>query len=116
MEEFVKICNTSVFRNKKGKKFIIDDDIEIAVFKVDENYYAVSNICPHNHSPVMSDGFIDQDLYVTCPVHCYKFQIKTGEVPIENKEMSGKLETFKIKIIDDELWVEKREKKIFFNW
>ena len=117
MEEFVKICNTSVLKNKRGNKFIIDDDVEIAVFKVDENYFAVSNICPHNHSPVISDGFIDNDNYVICPVHCYRFNLGTGEVPEENKELGGKLEIFKTKVIDGELWIEKKEKKkIFFDW
>ena len=117
MEEFIKICKTSVLKNKRGQKFTLDDDQEIAVFKIEDNFYAVSNICPHNHSPVIADGFIDKDLYVICPVHCYRFNLKTGEVPEENKELGGKLEIFKTKVINGELWIEKKKKKkIFFDW
>lgn len=117
MDGFVKVCNTSALKNKRGQKFIIDDDVEIAVFKIEGRYYAASNICPHNHSPVIFDGYVDDELYVNCPIHCYKFHLETGKVPSQNKEMSGKLETFKTKVIDGELWVERKKKKsMFFNW
>ncbi len=116
MDDFIKVCKTTGLKNKIGKKIVTDDNTEIAVFKVDEEYFAVSNICPHNHSPLISEGFIDNDLFVVCPVHCYKFSLKTGMTPSENKEMSGKLEVYKTKVIGDELWVEKKKRKNIFNW
>ena len=114
MEEYIKICKTSELRNKIGKKFVTDNNVEIAVFRVGNDYHAVSNICPHNHSPLISEGVIDNEMYVICPVHCYRFSLLTGKVLADNKDMSGKLDVFKTKLIDDELWVEKRKNKISF--
>jgi nitrite reductase/ring-hydroxylating ferredoxin subunit len=117
MDEFIRICKTSELKNKRGKKFVIDADIEIAVFKTEKNFYAVSNICPHNHSPVIFEGFVDDELYVTCPIHCYRFHLESGKVPPGTQDMSGRLETYKTKIINDELWIEKKKKKkMLFNW
>lgn len=114
MEEYTKVCKISELRNKIGKKFVTDNNVEIAIFRVGNDYFAVSNVCPHNHSPLISEGFIDNELYVICPVHCYRFSLLTGRVPAGNTDMSGKLDVFKTKVIDDELWVEKRKNKISF--
>ena len=42
-KEFVKICKTSEIYNNKGKRFQLDDENEIAVFKVGEKFYVVDN-------------------------------------------------------------------------
>jgi len=46
---FVKICEVSELFENEGKCFILDDETEIALFKVNNKIYAVDNICPHNH-------------------------------------------------------------------
>ncbi len=47
---FLKICSVKDISDRIGKRFIIDD-VDIAVFKIDEEIFVVSNICPHQHSP-----------------------------------------------------------------
>ncbi len=82
MEKFINICKASDLPdNRRGRKFTIDEDTDIAVFKVNSVIYATSNTCPHNQSQVMFDGFVDEDLYLACPVHGWKFHLKTGLVP-----------------------------------
>ncbi len=115
MENFTRLCKTNELKNKVGKKFVLEDDSEIAVFKVDEKFYAVTNTCPHNQSKVMFEGIVDDDLYLNCPIHCYKFSLETGKTPESNPEMSGKLKIYNTKIVNDELWIEKK-KKLFFTW
>jgi nitrite reductase/ring-hydroxylating ferredoxin subunit len=115
--DYIRICKISEVLEKKGMKFTLDDDTEIVIFNVNGIYYAVANTCPHNQSHVMHEGFVDNELYVTCPVHGYRFSLKTGMVPPDNKEMSGKLEIYKTKIENGELYVEKKKKKLrFFDW
>lgn len=108
-DDFVKICNTSEIYNRKGKRFQLDDENEIAIFKVDGEYYAVDNICPHNHTSQIYDGYIE-DLYVACPVHGFQFHLKTGEQPTK---IGCKLRTFEMKIEDDIIYVKKPEGKRF---
>lgn len=116
MDHYQKICTIDELPNRKGRKFIIDD-IEIAVFKINGKVYAVSNTCPHNQSKFMYDGYVDENLYLSCPIHGWQFHLETGKTPPECKELSSKLETYNIKIINNELWVEvKRTKKKWFNF
>ncbi|MEO8666204.1 MAG: Rieske 2Fe-2S domain-containing protein, partial [Ignavibacteria bacterium] len=70
-ENFVKICKESdVYR--KGRRYQLDDENEIALFKVNDKIYAVDNICPHNHTSQIYNGYIE-NLYVACPEHGFQF-------------------------------------------
>lgn len=111
MKDYTKICKLSDLRNKRGRKFNLEDDTEIAVFKVDEKVYAVLNTCPHNQSHVMYDGYVDEDLYLACPVHGWQFHLETGETPLHSVDLGAKLETFDVKIENGEVWVEVKKKK-----
>jgi NAD(P)H-dependent nitrite reductase small subunit len=115
MGEFIKICNVNALANKRGAKYTLEDD-DIAVFKVGDKVYAVSNICPHNHSQVMYDGFVDENLYLACPIHGWQFHLETGEVPPECTGFSATLETYNVKVENDEVWVETKEKKKKWFW
>lgn len=115
---YIKICKASdIPNNRRGKKFTIDEDTDIAVFKVEGKIYAVSNICPHNHSEVMFDGYVDENLYLACPIHGWAFSLETGEVPAGCTGLSAKLQVFPTKIEDDDLYIEFKKKKLkFFDW
>lgn len=108
-DEFIKICKTSDVYNRKGKRFQLDDENEIALFKVDGIIYAVDNICPHNHTSQMYDGYIE-GLYLACPVHGYQFHLESGEQPTK---MGCRLRTFEVKVIDDFVYVKKPTEKRF---
>ena len=108
-DDFVKICKTSDVVNKRGKKFQLDDETEIAVFKVDGIYYAVDNVCPHNHAPIIYDGFID-DMHIACPIHGFRFHLETGKQPTG---MGGNLRIFEVKTEGENLYVKKPDKKLF---
>lgn len=49
----------------------------IAVFKLDDGYYAIHNICSHEHA-LLSEGEIE-DSEIECPLHGAVFDIKTGK-------------------------------------
>lgn len=104
---FIKICKTSEIYNRKGKRFQLDDENEIAVFKVEGKFYAVDNICPHNHTSQIYDGYIEE-LYVACPVHGFQFHLVTGEQPTK---MGCRLRTFELKIENETIYVKRPEEK-----
>ncbi len=116
--EFIKICREKdIPSNKRGKLFTLKDDVEVAVFRVNDKIYAVSNVCPHNHSNVMYEGYIDEGLYLSCPIHGWQFNLETGLVPPHCKELSAKLEVYKTKIENGDLYIETKKNKLnFLNW
>lgn len=108
MDQFQKVCNVSDLENNCGKRFIVDD-VDIAVFKLDNKVYALSNICPHQHSPLIYDGFIE-DGFVVCPAHGWMFDLKTGKTPLGQKGLNY----FEVRIDNNNVFV-KVYKKIL-NW
>lgn len=105
---FKELCKVSDLNDREGKRFIVDET-EIAVFKVDGEIYALSNICPHQHTALIYDGFIE-DNCVVCPAHGWMFELKTG------KFKTGKtiLQTFPVLIKDGNVFVKVSQKE--FNW
>ena len=49
----------------------------VAVFKVDEDYYAIQNMCSHSEAN-LADGEV-YDCKVECPLHGAEFDLKTGD-------------------------------------
>lgn len=116
MKGFEKDCKLSELPERKGRKFTIGHNTDIAVFKIQNKVYAVSNICPHNQSQYMYDGYVDEDLYLACPIHGWKFNLETGEAPPEFKGVNSRLKTYEVIVENNEVWV-KPERKIkwFFD-
>ncbi len=62
-----------------GIKVTIDHD-DLALFNCGGEFYAISDCCPHRGAP-LSEGFLEQDK-VFCPLHCFDFNLKTGECSV----------------------------------
>lgn len=108
MEEgYIKICKLSDMKEKQGKRFLVND-VDIAVFKVDDEIFVVNNVCPHQHTALIYDGFIE-DGCVVCPAHGWMFNLKTGRQPTG---ASG-LDVYPVKVINGEIYalVKARELK-----
>ena len=105
---FTKICSVHDIEEDAGKRFIINET-EIAVFKTNGNIFALSNICPHQQTALIYDGFIEEGC-VVCPAHGWKFDLRTG-----NKKSGGRgLDSYEVKIIDEIIYVKVVPKR--FNW
>ncbi len=78
MAQLVKVAERNDI--PRGGKHVIElDDMEIAVFNVDdEQYYAVENICSHDGGS-LGDGRIVNAYEVECPRHGARFDIRTGK-------------------------------------
>lgn len=59
-------------------KIIEVDNIPIAVFNLNGEFYAIEDNCPHQHLP-LADGMVENGT-ITCPFHGAMFSIKTGDV------------------------------------
>lgn len=108
LDGFTKIYKYDDLKEKVGKRFFIDD-VEVAVFKVDGKIYALNNICPHQHSALIYDGFIE-DCKVICPAHGWEFNLSDGKM---DKGRNG-LDSYEVKIIEDDIYVKVFKKEL--NW
>jgi NAD(P)H-dependent nitrite reductase small subunit len=107
-DNFKYACSYSDLKEKIGKRVFVDDE-EIAIFKVASEVFAFRNICPHQKTHLMHEGFIEEGkLY--CPVHGWKFDLQTGNISQNRKG----LDSFEVKVIDDNVFVKVEKKE--FNW
>jgi len=81
-----------------GKHRVVDvDDVEIAVFNVDGEYYAIEDVCTHDGGQ-LTGGEIEHDC-VVCPRHGAKFCVKTGEAL--TPPAYEPTETFPVRVTDE---------------
>lgn len=105
-EDFSKVCNVKDLSENKGKRFFVND-LEIAIFKINGKVFALSNMCPHQHSSVIYDGLIEND-HVICPVHGWKFNLATGKQP----SGSGGLHSYEVMLDGNDVYVRVEEKEL----
>jgi nitrite reductase/ring-hydroxylating ferredoxin subunit len=100
MDSFVKVANVADIQDRRGKTFLFNNT-EVAVFNVDGVFYAIENLCPHQHTSLLHEGNLD-GLAIECPLHGWKFRIDSGKPMVG----SGRLKTFAVKIEMDEIVVD----------
>lgn len=62
-----------------GSRRVVDaENVQIAVFNLDGEYYAIEDVCTHDGGELAS-GTCEGDVIV-CPRHGARFSIKTGAV------------------------------------
>lgn len=63
----------------EGEHVVVDvDGMEVAVFKLDGEYYAIEDACTHDGAEIAS-GRLD-GCEIVCPRHGARFCLKTGKV------------------------------------
>lgn len=92
-----------------SRKIVKIKNREIGVFNVDNNFYALKNVCPHQHANIcegpLSGTFLPSEVnkysygregeILRCPWHNWEFDIKTGEALFDK---SVKVVTYKVKV------------------
>ncbi len=77
MADWVDVCAENALAN--GENIIIDvDGTDVAIFKIDGQFYAIEDVCSHDGAEIAS-GELDGD-EIICPRHGAKFCVKTGAV------------------------------------
>ncbi len=107
-EDFSKVCKLSELKEGVGKRAMIDE-IDIALFKSGGKIYALQNVCPHQHLPVIYEGFIE-DEKIYCPAHGWGFNLCDGKLGGKSKG----LDSYEVKISGDDIFIKAYSKKM--NW
>lgn len=71
-------------------------DVRIAVFQLDDGFYAISDICTHEYA-LLSEGFCDGGK-VECPLHQACFDIRTGRALEDPAEID--VQTYPTRVLD----------------
>jgi len=77
-------------------------DEAIALYNVDGEIYATSNVCTHAFA-MLTDGFLDGDV-IECPLHGGCFKVKTGEG--QGAPVTEDLRTYPVRIVGDNIEVQ----------
>ena len=78
MTDWIDVCAANALAD--GENVIVEvDGTEVAIFKVDGQFYAIEDVCSHDGAEIAS-GILNEDNEIVCPRHGARFCIKTGEV------------------------------------
>src|SRR5260370_26999645 len=77
MSKSIKVPTTSELEDQQAK-LVEAEGQKIALFRVGDAFYALSDTCTHRGGP-LSEGAVE-GTEVTCPWHGARFDIKTGAV------------------------------------
>ncbi|WP_102348670.1 Rieske (2Fe-2S) protein [Bacillus sp. Marseille-P3661] len=110
METYL-VGNTSEFLEDNRKIIRCNEELEICVFKVDNQYFAYLNECIHQggpvcegeilgkvetifgeHKTVLGEKFSDDITHIVCPWHGWEFNVKTGESAADKSKCLKKFE------------------------
>ena len=95
MPEWINVFNENALMN--GENSVIDvDGTEVAVFKIDDEFYAIEDVCSHDGTEIAS-GELDGD-EIICPRHGARFCIKTGAV--KSAPAYEDIHSYPIRIVD----------------
>ena len=62
-----------------GGLFVEVESVEVVLFKtLDNDVYAIGNVCPHQGAPLAEGWYEQEDCVVTCPLHAWDFDVRTG--------------------------------------
>jgi nitrite reductase/ring-hydroxylating ferredoxin subunit len=98
---FISVGKKADFEGLNTGKLVEVEGRRIALFKVDGDYYAINEVCPHKGGP-LSEGPLSGD-EVTCPWHGSRFNVKTGAVTAPPAERG--VETFPVRVAGDDVAV-----------
>jgi 3-phenylpropionate/trans-cinnamate dioxygenase ferredoxin subunit len=77
MAEWIDVCSQNALAD--GQNVVVDvDGTEVAVFRIDGDFYAIEDVCTHDGAEIAS-GEVEGD-EIICPRHGARFCIKTGAV------------------------------------
>ena len=91
-EEFLTVATVEEMPNGTVRVVRIGS-YDIAIYHLDDEWYAIDNICPHAGAP-LDEGWVNNKT-VTCPWHAWCFSLETGRMTMW--DMDG-IDTFDVRI------------------
>src|SRR5438034_11512677 len=75
MTDFYKVATVDEIP-PGGRKSVVVDDRAVLLFRIDDDFYAVEDVCSHDGQP-LTEGPL-HGTAIECPRHGARFDIRTG--------------------------------------
>ena len=98
--EWIKVCSVNDLAEDEPKSAQLNET-EVGIYKVDGDYYALENVCPHAYA-LLTEGFVEEGK-VECPLHEAIFDIKTGQ--LESGPGQRNLCRYAVKVEGDDIYI-----------
>lgn len=85
-----------------GSRIVRLDDVPVAVFHLDDGWYAIEDVCTHDGGPV-AEGRLEGCI-IECPRHGATFDVKTGAA-LTFPAVSP-VPTYAVRVVGDDVQVE----------
>lgn len=92
----------------KGSVAVEVDGLRLALFFLDGEIFATSNICTHAFA-ILTDGRVENGC-IECPLHQGLFDIRTGQV--RGAPVTKDLATYDVRVEDGIVWIETTPKTV----
>jgi len=96
---FVKVARLSDIAEGRSAKVRLGDD-EIALWRVRGKFYAIGNVCSHQHFSELHRGILS-GLTVACPMHGWTYSLETG-IAVSG---SGRVRTYEVKVEGENVFI-----------
>tara|TARA_B100000929_G_C15392877_1_gene381805 strand:+ start:505 stop:819 length:315 start_codon:yes stop_codon:yes gene_type:complete len=96
---FVRVAVMDELREDGGIQRAVGDR-EVGLFKLEGEVCAIDGICPHIGGP-LGEGFVE-DGTVSCPLHGWPFDLRTGQCTTNPR---AKVDCFETKVEAGEVFV-----------
>ena len=100
MSEYIRVASVHQIREGLGTLVTVKG-ADIALFRYEGMFYAVSNVCSHQHFSKLHEGCQD-GLRITCPMHGWTYDLKSGTA----LNGDGRIATYPVKIEGSDVMVE----------
>lgn len=74
----------------------------IAVYRLENEFYAIANACPHKGASLCEGKVLVKEKIVRCPWHHWNWEIPQGKLEADGRQ---KLRTFNVVVEDDSVIV-----------
>ena len=100
MPEFQRVASLSDVPVGEARAVEVDGQ-EVALYNVDGEIFATTNICSHEEA-YLAEGWLDDDI-VTCPSHGAEFCVRTGEAL--SLPATQPIATYPVRVEGDDIYV-----------
>lgn len=90
-----------------SKKIVEINGFEIALFHLNGEFRAISNICPH-YGGSLGEGLLEGET-VICPLHFWKFNLLTGK---SLNQPAYRIETYPVEIESEWIYLDLPEEDL----
>ena len=102
MSNYQTICETSDVPEGEARMFMIQD-LQIGVFHVGEEFFALDNRCPHAAAS-LAHGILEDET-ICCRIHHWKFNLRDGQ-RLDESCSKSKLRCFPVRVVGKDLQID----------